>query len=170
MQNRVAEAAVGPSALRNQGAPGVVGVARSFLKELDLETFAVVREMDFVRRLDSATVNLCRRFPKGARNWGAARKAVNLFLRDALYNSYLARHFHIDRLEHWLEIPLDQYVAAGLHKDLRGEGLPQWAGIKHVTSDESMAFQQVAKVVARKKGIARIHLDLVYWRGKGGEE
>ena len=37
---RVAEIAVGASALRNQGAPGVVSAARTFLKSLDLAFFS----------------------------------------------------------------------------------------------------------------------------------
>jgi hypothetical protein len=162
IHNRTAEAAVGPSALRNQGAPGVVRVARDYFKRLDLRTFAVSKERDFTRKLDLATENLRKRFPKGARNWGAARKGLNLFLRDALYNTFLCKHYHLERTEPWLEIPLDQYVAAGLHRDYNGEDLPKWDGIKRLTPENSKAFQKAAKRVAQEKGIARIHLDLLY--------
>jgi hypothetical protein len=164
MQNRIAEAAVGPSALRNQGAPGVVGVARKCFKELDLGTFTVASERGFVQRLDASTENLRKRFPRGARNWGAARKALNLFLRDALYNTFLSKHYHLARLEAWLEIPLDRDVAAGLHSDSHGDRLPGWIGIKHLTPEVSRIYQEIAKLIADEKNIARIHLDLLYWR------
>lgn len=168
IHNRIAEAAVGPSALRNQGASGVIRAAREYFKRLDLRTFAVSKERDFVRRLDAASDDLCRKFPKGARHWGAARKAMNLFLRDALYNTFLSKHYHLEKTESWLEIPLDQYVAAGLHRDYHGTDLPRWDGIKHLTPENSRAFQRAAKLVAQGKGMARIHLDLLYWRRNPG--
>lgn len=164
IHNRTAEAAVGPSALRNQGASGVIRVAREYFKRMDLRKFSVSNERDFVRKLDTACDELRKKFPKGARNWGAARKALNLFLRDALYNTFLCKHYHLEKIEPWLEIPLDQYVAAGIHEDYYGDDLPKWDGIKHLTPENSMAFQRAAKFVAQGKGIARIHLDLLYWR------
>lgn len=169
MQNRIAETAVGPSALRNQGAPGVVGVARNFFKELDLGRFAVASERVFIQRLNAATANLCKRFPRGARNWGAARKALNLFLRDALYNTFLSKHYHLGRLEAWLEIPLDRDVAAGLYSDSHGDRLPKWIGFKHLKPEVSKIYQQAAKLVAKKQHIERVHLDLTYWRSKAGK-
>ena len=169
MQNRIAETAVGPSALRNQGAPGVVGVARRFFKKMDLGMFAVAKEKRFVQRLDVATEHLRRRFPRGARNWGAARKALNLFLRDALYNTFLSQHYHLPRLERWLEIPLDRDVATGLHSDWHGERLPKWIGFKNLKPEVSKIYQQAAKLVAKNQHIERVHLDLIYWRRKAGK-
>ena len=49
-----------------------------------------------------------------SRHWGAARKAVNLFLRDALCNRYLAEEFNLKKAEAWMEIPLDSAVARGI--------------------------------------------------------
>jgi hypothetical protein len=45
--------------------------------------------------------------PAGAKNWGAARKALNLVLRDILYNQYLQREYGFNRIGKWLELPLD---------------------------------------------------------------
>ena len=72
------------------------------------------RRQRFQSRLNVATRRLKDRLPKGARNWGAARKALNIFLRDVLYNHYLRSRHHLDRLEEWLEVPLDRDVAAAL--------------------------------------------------------
>lgn len=170
IHNRTAEAAVGPSALRNQGASGVIRMAREYFKRLDLMTFAASNERDFARKLDAASHDLRKKFPKGAKNWGAARKALNLFLRDALYNTFLCRHYRLRNIEPWLEIPLDKFVAAGLHRDYSGEDLPKWNGIKSLTPENSLAFQRAAKVVAEEKGIARVHLDLFYWRAGAGRK
>src|SRR5688500_13024764 len=111
MQRKVAVSAIPASALRGQGAPGVVGAARDFLTEMSLSRFVVQTESGFVRRLDSATRALCGRLPRRGRAWGTGRKALNLFLRDAMYNVYLARQFGLSRMEPFLEIPLDSYVA-----------------------------------------------------------
>src|SRR6266487_3891036 len=80
---RVAQTAVGPSALRNQGGPNVVQRARRFLGRIDLNTFNVRAEARFRAQLDESTAELQSYLPQGARNWGTARKALSLFLRDA---------------------------------------------------------------------------------------
>ncbi len=107
LQDRIAELAIGPSTLRNQGAKNVVGRARSFLKRIELKDFGKASRTAFYTRLDQDTLLLKRYFPPGARNWGAARKAINIFLRDVLYNSYLSSVYHFVRLEKWLEVPLE---------------------------------------------------------------
>jgi hypothetical protein len=84
LHERTAEVAIGPSTLRNQGAPGVVLAARQFLKELNLDSFRTSTEQQFRARLNTATKRLKDRLPKKARNWGAARKAINIFLRCPL--------------------------------------------------------------------------------------
>jgi hypothetical protein len=47
-------------------------------------------EIRFRRWLDRQTDNLLDVLPINGRPWGAARKAINLFLRDVLYNQYLS--------------------------------------------------------------------------------
>ncbi len=93
IQKRVAVAAIGPSALRGQGAPGVIAAARQFLAALALEQFAVPTQAGFDRVLDKATEDLQRAFPVRARHWESARKALNLFLRDTFYSLYLSDDF-----------------------------------------------------------------------------
>jgi hypothetical protein len=93
IHNRVAQTAVGPSALRNQGGRYVVQRAREFLRRIDLSRFNVKTEAEFRRRLDKLTEALRSSLPPGARNWGTARKALNLFLRDAVYSFYLREHY-----------------------------------------------------------------------------
>jgi hypothetical protein len=47
----------------------------------------------------------------------AARKALNIFLRDVFYNHYLREEYGFGRLEQWLELPLDMDAARGLRED-----------------------------------------------------
>jgi hypothetical protein len=160
----MAELAIGSSTLRNQGAKGVVRSAREFLKRINLETFRAESAGAFDARLDSATEELRRRLPEGARNWGAARKALNVFLRDVLYNSYLRSRYRFDQIETWLEAPLDRYVAHALLGEAEGGLLPPCPTIKRLTPRISAQYQAAARSVAKRMGTAPVHLDLYYWQ------
>jgi len=171
---RVAENAAGTTALRNQGAPGVIKAAKNYLKALDLSDFSASSEKIFYMALDKHTDAMTKRFPLNARNWGAARKCLNLFLRDVAYNYYLAQHYGFRRLEEWLEVPMDSYVANGIRHDIRkilcsdpSECLPKWPGIKHLKPEENHAYQVSASLIAKSLGYARVHLDIRYWRNLG---
>jgi len=167
LQYRTAEGAIGPSALRNQGKSGVLAAARRFLKAIDLFRFSVNTECEFKSILDEHTNDLMVTFPKGARHWGTARKALNLYLRDVLYNRYLSRHFGFRKVEKWLEVPLDSYVAKAIRKGFGIKDLPPWKGIKYLTPESSQAYQEAARRLASKGGFARVHLDVLFWRGLG---
>jgi hypothetical protein len=106
-------------------------------------------------------------FPSGAQHWGAARKALNLFLRDVLYNHYLSQHFRFRRIEKWLEVPLDSYTAKGIREKYGSKKLPPWKGIKYLTPEVSQAYQDAATKLASDSKFARVHLDVLYWRGVG---
>jgi hypothetical protein len=166
VHNRIAELAVGSSALRNQGARQVVSKSRIFLKSLRLSKFATSREITFQKQLDFSTQALLRRLPRRARNWGTARKALNLFLRDVLYNSYLCEHYRFKKVEKNLEIPLDRYTMGGIRKDARDNSLLRPTTIIGLTPAVSKRYQCAAKKIAEQKGISRVQLDLIYWRSK----
>lgn len=165
LRRRVASLSIGASALRNQGAGGVIIAAREFLTTLDPTTFVVSDEKRFHSRLDKATARLQAKFPPEATSWGAARKAVNLFLRDVLYNTYLAESYGMSSVRHWLELPLDSYTARALQ--LKDHSLPRWLGVKYLQQDESDKYQEAATTIAKAMGIARVDLDVLYWRKMG---
>lgn len=165
-QIRVAEGAIGPSAMRNQGNKNVVRNARQFLTEIDLTKFSARTDRQFRSVLNKHTDQLRRRLPSRAKHWGTARKAINLFLRDVLYHRYLCDHYRFSRAERWLELPLDRFVAEGIKRSYIGT-LPKWRGIIHLTPEESAEFQRAARQVARAAGIAPIHLDVYWWRDIG---
>jgi hypothetical protein len=81
--------AVGPSASRNMIRRGDIQHIREFLVRLDLRRFN--DRTSFHRALDRATRSLAKLLPKGG--WGAARKFLNIYLRNVTYNHYSGGHY-----------------------------------------------------------------------------
>ena len=163
VQTRCARVAVGPSTARGQRAPGLINAARLHLAALDLRQFGTSRSALFRTRLDRATKRLARALPPRGRSWGVARKLLNIFLRDALYTSYLREAFRLDRAEHLLELPLDSITSRHLQSDLGRNRLPRWRGVKYLSPSASAELQAAAAAVASSRGIARVHLDAFWW-------
>lgn len=156
--------AIPANAIRNQGAKKVLEAIRGHLRGVDLATFVVKDRHSFARRLREATYRLQRRLPKRAvRRWGAARKALNLFLRDCTYNHHLRARYGLGKIELWLEVPLDRYVAMALRGEPEGSELPRWQGLKRLNGRASRKYQDVAQKVADRIVTSRVHLDLRYW-------
>ncbi|MFH2139014.1 MAG: hypothetical protein ABII88_11000 [Candidatus Omnitrophota bacterium] len=168
IKNQVCELAVGASALRNQGAPGLINTARQYFKQLDPSIFVKPKESEFLTELNNHTEKLRKKFPKNAQNWGAARKALNLFIRNLLYNKYLCDYYSLLKIEHYLELPLDSYTAKGLRK--LNKNLPKWRSIKTLTKEENKQFQIFAANYAKSENIAKIHLDIKFWRNSKIEQ
>ncbi len=160
MQRYIAVTTIGPSTLRNQGSKGVIKAAQKYLCQVDLPRFRAKNESSFLQTLDRETKKLKKSLPRG--RWGAARKALNLFLRDIWYNRFLCQRHRLSGSEHWLELPLDSFVAKALRNERRAE-LPPWPGLRHLTPEVSKAFQCVAKKIACDKHISRVHLDMLLW-------
>ncbi|TFV95803.1 hypothetical protein E4S40_06155 [Algoriphagus kandeliae] len=173
LQRRIAQLSVGASALRNQGGSGLVETCRNYFeKKIDLQNFfSALKEKDeYSLFLDNHTNELLKLFPKEAKSWGAARKGLNLFLRDICYNKYFADKFNLpkdysdnNRMLKYLEVPLDKDVAKGLIRSFPKK-LPKWDRIKNLTKETSDQFQEKANLLATEKGVARVHLDLLFWR------
>ena len=180
VQRRVANISIGASTLRNQGDSGVAGAARGFLVKLPLARLSEKTERQFNKWLNRETLRLSKQFKGGAKNnWGAARKAINIFLENAFYDRFLSEEYGLQKLEDMLEIPLDSNVAKGLKKDWKtylkkhkidpdSYKLPQWESIKGLRVEDSDEFQACAHKVAKSEPNYRyrIYLDLKYWRPK----
>ncbi len=166
VQAHVARVAVSPSATRNQG-PGVVDAARRHLRDIQLRPFAVTSETRFRTRLDAATLALNKDLPDPSQSWGLSRKLLNIFLRDCLYNQYLALFYALGRAERFLEIPLDSTTARELRAAARpGTALPTWPGVRHLSLAQSSSYQDAALDVARARKWQRVHLDADWWGQK----
>ena len=163
IQDYISYVAANSSALRNAGAKGVVSAAQTYLRQLRLEDFGVQSEPEFRSVLDRHTDRLRCTFPPRARdNWGASRKVLNIFLRDALYHRLLCEHYRLYQLESWLEVPLDEHVASHLKKHSTPE--LSWFGICRVTLELNAAYQKRAGEAAGEK--PRIWCDYFWWRNQ----
>jgi len=162
LQRKVAVTAVGPSALRGQG-KGVLAATQEFLPKIGLARLPKSNRKLFESWLNRQTNSLLDTLPLKTKPWGAARKAINLYLRDALYNQYLCRHFRINRVAAWLEIPLDSVVARGLKKASQHGELPSWPGLKGLTKPVSNQYQEFASELSNRMKIERVHLDIYLW-------
>jgi hypothetical protein len=165
IQRRTARVAVGPSALRGAGHKGALDAARQFLGDVDLRPFGTSDQLQFMIHLDEATLDLKRSLPKGARHWGLARKALNLYLRDSLYTVYPREAYGLAKAEELFEVPLDSITGTRL-SELADGRLPRWKTIKGLDPDLSAEFQQFAAEYAAANKIARVHLDAFWWGGR----
>jgi len=175
LQRRIAQLSVGASAIRNQGGSGLIETCRTYFEnQIDLKNFftSLTKKDEYLKFLDNHTDEIVKLFPVGAKSWGASRKGLNLFFRDVCYNKYFADKFQLptefkdnnEKLK-YLEVPLDYDVATGLIQKIPDE-LPKWNGIKNLTKSDSIKYQDKADVLAQEKGIAKVHLDLWFWRKK----
>jgi len=161
VQKFEASVSIGASTARRMG-KGTVAAARRFLRSLDLRRFVTESEDAFQECLDATTLECQARLP--SKSWGAARKFLNIYLRGALYNRFLCEHYGLAILEPFLEVPLDRSVAIGLRGEDGGLSLPRWGTVIRLKPDVSAAYQAFASSVSRRKGCARVHLDLWYFR------
>ena len=165
---RIAMLSVGRSTLRGQGAKGVVSKSREYLSRMRLEDFSGLDTRgEFIHMLNKKTNQLKRGFPGGAQNWGAARKAINIFLREVIYNKHASRYYQLANIEKWLEVPLDSHVAKSIRNTTYGNSLPRWETIKGLTAEVSEEYQAAAQKVANHLGMNRIDLDIYLWRHFG---
>ena len=144
----------------------MVAAAQHYLATLDLRQFNVASKEAFLNVLNELTKALAEAFPEGGRgNWGAARKSLNLFLRDVVESRSLWDKYKLRKIEPWLEVPLDSHVARGLcgfKRDLRRNH--RWPGVRNLTKEVSDQYQAVASTLAKKCGCSRVDLDLYMWR------
>ncbi|MBW3582261.1 MAG: hypothetical protein KY455_04085 [Euryarchaeota archaeon] len=165
MRHRVASTSVGASTARGMGPKGTIESARAFLRSIDLNKFATESEAEFRSVLNRTTRAYKRKLPAGAQHWGASRKFLNIFLRGVVYQKYLVNHFGLHHIEPWLEVPMDSHVAKRLRQELGGvEAVPRWRTVISLDARINDQYQRFASEVAARKGIDRVHLDLIYWR------
>lgn len=164
LHERIASTSIGASTARGMGPKGTVQAARLFLQKIEINRFMVRSQRAFAMELDAATEELRKSLPPKARKWGSARKFLNIFLRNCAYNQYLRVQWRLERIEPWLEVPLDSHVAGGLHRETGSENLPKWSTVISLKPALSANFQKFASDVAARDGVLRVHLDVKYWR------
>jgi hypothetical protein len=168
LQQQFTTAGITQSAVRlgkaRKGVTGMRSTAREFCSSLKLNQLP--EPENYAAVLGKWTGQLTQKFPKEGRCWGVARKCLNIFMRDASYNVHLREIYPgLEPLEHVLEVPLDSYVADGLFKEdgAIAFGLQRWDAVIRLSPAQNEKFQQWASIVAKQKGIPRVHLDLLYF-------
>jgi len=169
IQARAARGALGASTMRSAGAKGAVRAGRVFLCEVDLGDFRTASPSRFRAALDGTTAGLQDAFPRQARHWGLARKGLNIFLRECLCNVYLRDAYSLQMAETSYEVPLDSITGTTLHR-LSDGTLPRWETVRDLTPEVSEEFQAVAARIAEERGIARVHLDAIWWGQRAGSK
>jgi hypothetical protein len=160
IRHHYAISVIGPSTSRGMIQVGDIKYVRDFLDRLDLRRFSDPGTFDHA--LDRATQSLAKLLPKGG--WGAARKFLNIYLRAVTYNYYLRRAYKLAPVERMLELPMDKFAAEHLRRKREGRTLPKWEGVIHLTREANAQYQATATLVAARKHIHRVHLDVLFWR------
>jgi len=170
VQEYLAATCIGPSTLRKQGAPDVIQTARDYLAGLDLGRFARVKTpAQYVGTIDEITLQLVAAFKKlpeltkKAPRWGAARKSINLFMRETCYNHTIRRANNLARLEPWMEIPLDSLVGNTLRSQPGGHVLPKWPGLIGLDAATNAKYQTFARDHVASPGETLPALDMRLW-------
>jgi len=164
-QKRIADISIGNTTLRKQG-KGATKVAIDYLKKLPLNKLSNINEGEFVRLLDEFTTSLQTKIPNNS--WGAARKAINIFLFQASCDLHLVQEYQLDKIIPYLELPLDNPNAERLKKEAKKEGIKlKWKNIKGLTPEENKELQKYALKYAKEKhNCERCYLDLIFWRSE----
>ena len=168
MQKRAVNSAIGASTIRRMAPAGTAEIIKEYLRGVDIKSVRARSQSGFAKNLDAITDGLIKTLPVGSKHWGMARKCVNIFLRNCLYNRYLCSHYKLEQVERWLEVPLDSHVGNGLriaYKEMEGT-LPRWNKVISLTHEQSDQYQQAASELAKKKGVCRVHLDDWLYRGE----
>lgn len=173
---RIAGSAITVSTARGQGPtgtmqagvdflypPGVVAKfneaesAASYLSILDVECERLQKSLPFGTKEDG-TIH--------GQYWGSARKFLNIFLLECTLSRYVCESYeNLPLLEAWLEVPLDSIVGEHLTAEEENRSPPfclRWNTIKGLSKEDSNRYQQLAQLVADRRQMPRVHLDLLY--------
>lgn len=161
VQRYVATVAIGPTTLRKmRGTKGKLDKARRFLAEINL---GMLSHQNFSSLLDKHTNSLAEIFVYNEveKNWGAARKVVNIFFRDATYNVWLRTQYALEKIEPSLECPLDKFSMTAIKRE--AELQLTVPAVSQLSPADSAKFQCAALKIAAKLNQHRVHIDLAFW-------
>lgn len=180
LQQRIADIAAGTSTLRGQvtGEGKIIAVQQFLGKQVNLRDFATADGSTFRKALDLTTDRLVSAVD--GLKWGSARKSLNVFLRDCLYDRFITDRIDLQAGRPHMEIPLDGQVGKWLREQAEArrhpELPPRWNTIVGITSVQNEQYQRTAARVANehpfelsKIGLERVDLDVLVWRQLGAD-
>lgn len=158
-QIRVANTCLDVSSLRGQS-KGTKYTANRFLKELDLKNIP----HDYGEWLDKQTECLRSKLPD--HDFGAARKALNIFMLEVAHNTVLSSVYGLDKVIPFLEVPLDNINAKILLRHARERGMRlKWTSIKALDKETNDAIQAFAQRLAQEEfHMCRCYLEWIFWK------
>ncbi len=164
LQRHVANISIGSSTVRGRPA-GTVAKVRNYLEGLDLSSLRDLNKEQFEIWLNEKTQDLQSKLTQDFKEeWGLARKCLNIFLRNVVYNKYLFKEYKLRSIVPWLEVPLDSQVAKRLREDREGLALSKWPWLKDLDHTTSELYQEIAAKISARMKLSRVHLDVFYWR------
>lgn len=174
-KRKLAKTSISTSAFRNQGDPGLIRLTQDYIfNNIDLEKFEKsLRAEKYKLYLDEQTKLLKRAALKRKCKWGTARKGLNIFFRDVLYNSYFFKKYSLKfEYGHQLEIPLDSKTMVKIRQKFKknnlekfGYILPTRSTIIGLGQSVSDIYQTAATKIAEIEydGYTRVDLDMEFW-------
>lgn len=173
-QVRVAKVSISPSAFRGQGKKGLIQNTRRYLENINLNEFAKHLENgQYSDYLDQETKKLHKSVSTYSCQWGTARKGLNIFFRDVLYNSFFFKTLKLKfEYGNQMEIPLDSKTMKEIREkftdlDLQSKKLkrPTETAIIRLTPTLSRIYQEAATAIAKISypGYTRVDLDMEFW-------
>lgn len=174
-KRRIAKMSISTSAFRRQGKKGLIRFTQEHIySNIDLHAFATsLKKGRYETFLDKETYRLVAASKKYGCRWGTARKGLNIFFRDVLYNSFFMKELKLSLKHGWhLEIPLDSKTMGRirqLHRETHLKGLgyamPESTSIVALHPENSTRYQRAATAIAkiRYKKYTRVDLDMEFW-------
>ena len=166
IRRHLAVASVGNSTLMSQAGQGRVERAQQFLiQQVQLNSLANIDNAKFNKYLSAKTRSLANQLLRptdNTPNWGAARKVINIFLRLCSMNKDLNPHFQLSNIEPYLELPLDNQIVSRIDEEAKTNFRKSFK-IRELKATENEKIQCVASGIAKKKGLLRYELDVLFW-------
>lgn len=183
---------IGASAVRNQGNGIAEPIRERLRKELSVPIFFKNLKHKSERRFDNYLNEMTDKItglkgisnndnPSGMVQWGTARKCVNLLFRSVVYNGFMWEEFRIKKADFRsgglidkLEVPLDSYIVKGIKRDCKKFKKIEFDSTLYSSFSiigldkeiESPYYQNIASLIAQKRNICRVDLDMRYWRNQ----
>lgn len=182
-KRRIAQRAVGPSTVR--GRPeGTVDAFRDALELTNLDKVSHYTSDQYAAWLNTQTKRILKKWKKAVPNNGVdsdcaiVRKCLNIFLTDAAQHTLLRKVYKLNKIEKFLEVPIDSQTAEGILKDYApSAGWPRinrrcikWRGINYLNQLQHDIYQEMSLKLANRFGVFRYELDAIYWRNNSTKQ
>ena len=181
----ISRRAIGNSTLRNLGEEGIRERVRNWLEKcMTYNCLVILKGNDYRDWLDRKTLCLneyLHDFLKVENGWGAARKVLNIFVRDCYYNDIINKNWGLRGFEKYFEVPLDNMTMYGIRHAIKFIDEKESCNIRmfkesdcvsRLSEDLSDTYQKAAQKLIEYRNkkckdgdmLLRVDLDMYYYR------